>query len=305
MFMAVIVAWHLTKKFKDLVAVDDVSLEIEEGECFGLLGPNGAGKTSLIRMIIAISPPTGGNIWVQGKDLKMYPRQVKAILGVVPQIDNLDEDLTVLQNLTTFARYFAIPRDEAHRRSLELLRFFKLEEKHHSRIRELSGGMKRLLLLARGLINQPEIMILDEPTIGLDPQTKHLVWQKLGELKAQGVTQLLCTQNMDEAAVLCDRVTVMHLGKILAQDSPQALLARYVGDEVLGIEVNSGNRGEIIEELTAGGFNFVDVGDTIQVFHVSRDELARGLKNLPERLIQRPTTLEDVFFRLTGRTLAE
>ena len=235
----------------------------------------------------------------------MYPRQVKAILGVVPQIDNLDEDLTVLQNLTTFARYFAIPRDEAHRRSLELLRFFKLEEKHHSRIRELSGGMKRLLLLARGLINQPEIMILDEPTIGLDPQTKHLVWQKLGELKAQGVTQLLCTQNMEEAAVLCDRVTVMHLGKILVQDSPQALLARYVGDEVLGIEVNSGNRGEIIEELTAGGFNFVDVGDTIQVFHVSRDELARGLKNLPERLIQRPTTLEDVFFRLTGRTLAE
>lgn len=303
--MAVIVARHLTKKFKDLVAVDDVSLEIEEGECFGLLGPNGAGKTSLIRMIIAISPPTGGNIWVQGKDLKMYPRQVKAILGVVPQIDNLDEDLTVLQNLTTFARYFAIPRDEAHRRSLELLRFFKLEEKHHSRIRELSGGMKRLLLLARGLINQPEIMILDEPTIGLDPQTKHLVWQKLGELKAQGVTQLLCTQNMEEAAVLCDRVTVMHLGKILVQDSPQALLARYVGDEVLGIEVNSGNRGEIIEELTAGGFNFVDVGDTIQVFHVSRDELARGLKNLPERLIQRPTTLEDVFFRLTGRTLAE
>ena len=305
MSMAVIVAWHLTKKFKDLVAVDDVSLEIEEGECFGLLGPNGAGKTSLIRMIIAISPPTRGNIWVQGKDLKVYPRQVKAILGVVPQIDNLDEDLTVLQNLTTFARYFAIPRDEAHRRSLELLRFFKLEEKHHSRIRELSGGMKRLLLLARGLINQPEIMILDEPTIGLDPQTKHLVWQKLGELKAQGVTQLLCTQNMEEAAVLCDRVTVMHLGKILVQDSPQALLARYVGDEVLGIEVNSGNRGEIIEELTSGGFEFVDVGDTIQVFHVSRDELARGLKNLPERLIQRPTTLEDVFFRLTGRTLAE
>jgi len=303
--MAVIVARHLTKKFKDLVAVDDVSLEIEEGECFGLLGPNGAGKTSLIRMIIAISPPTRGNIWVQGKDLKMYPRQVKAILGVVPQIDNLDEDLTALQNLTTFARYFAIPKDEAYRRSLELLRFFKLEEKHHSRIRELSGGMKRLLLLARGLINQPEIMILDEPTIGLDPQTKHLVWQKLGELKAQGVTQLLCTQNMEEAAVLCDRVTVMHLGKILVQDSPQALLARYVGDEVLGIEVNSGNRGEIIEELTSGGFNFVDVGDTIQVFHVSRDELAKGLKNLPERLIQRPTTLEDVFFRLTGRTLAE
>lgn len=303
--MAIIVTRHLTKKFKDLVAVDDVNLEIEEGECFGLLGPNGAGKTSLIRMITAVSPPTEGNIWVMGKDLKVYPRQVKAILGVVPQIDNLDEDLTVLQNLTTFARYFAIPKDEAYRRSLELLKLFQLESKHHSRLRELSGGMKRLLLLARGLINRPEIMILDEPTIGLDPQTKHLVWQKLGELKAQGVTQLLCTQNMEEAATLCDRVTVMHQGKLVAQGSPQSLLARYVGDEVLGIEVNSGNRDKIIEELTSGGFNFVDVGDMIQVFQVSRDELTRKLGNYAERLRQRPATLEDVFFRLTGKALVE
>lgn len=303
--MAIIVTQHVTKKFKDLVAVDDVSLAVEEGECFGLLGPNGAGKTSLIRMIIAISPPTEGDIWVQGKDLKVYPRQVKAILGVVPQMDNLDEDLTVLQNLTTFARYFAIPKDEAYRRSLELLRLFQLEEKHHSRIRELSGGMKRLLLIARGLINRPEIMVLDEPTVGLDPQTKHLVWQKLGELKAQGITQLLCTQNMEEAATLCDRVIVMHRGKILDQDTPRALIARYVGDEVLGIEVNLGNREQVIRELTGFGCDFVDVGDVIRVFQVSRNELTSRLPDLPGRLIERSATLEDVFFRLTGSKLEE
>ena len=301
--MPVIVAQHLTKKFKDLVAVDDANLEIDKGECFGLLGPNGAGKTSLIRMIIAISPPSEGDIWVQGKNIKQYPRQVKAVLGVVPQVDNLDEDLTVLQNLTTFARYFAIPRDEAYRRSLELLKFFQLEGKHNSRIRELSGGMKRLLLLARGLINQPEIIVLDEPTVGLDPQTKHMVWQKLGELKAQGTTQLLCTQNMEEAATLCDRVIVMHQGRILTQDTPRALLTRYVGNEVLGIEVNPENRNMIIEELTGNGFDFIDMGDVIQVFHVTRDELVRRMVDLPDRLIERPATLEDVFFRLTGQTL--
>ena len=303
--MAIILTQNLTKKFKGLLAVDDVNLEIEEGECFGLLGPNGAGKTSLIRMIIAVSPPTEGNIWVLDKDLAVYPRQVKAILGVVPQLDNLDDDLRVFQNLTTFARYFAIPKKEAYRRSTELLRLFQLEDKHNSRIRELSGGMKRRLLLARGLINQPKIIILDEPTIGLDPQARHLVWQKLGELKAQGITQLICTQNMEEAATICDRVAIMHQGRILTQDSPQALVSRYVGDEVLEIEANSRNRGKIIEELASCGLDFVDMGDTIQVCHVSRDELAECLGSFPDGLRQRPATLEDVFFRLTGRTLAE
>lgn len=303
--MAIIETKLLTKRFKDLVAVNEVDLEIEEGECFGLLGPNGSGKTTLIRMIIAVSPPTAGDIWVLGKDLKLHARQTKAILGVVPQVDNLDEDLTVIQNLTTFARYFAIPKDEAKRRSLDVLRLFQLEEKHDSKINELSGGMKRRLLLARGLINQPKILILDEATTGLDPQAKHLVWQKLAELKAQGVTQLLCTQNMEEAATLCDRVAIMHLGKILSQDSPQALVSKYAGDEVLGIEVNSENRDKIIEELTSCRLDFVDVGDVIQVFHTTKDELTRALVNVPERLRQRPATLEDVFFKLTGRTLIE
>ena len=303
--MAVIETRNLTKKFKELVAVDGVNLEIEEGECFGLLGPNGSGKTTLIRMITAVSPPTGGGIRVLGKDLKSHSRQTKAALGVVPQIDNLDDDLTVLQNLTTFARYFAIPTDEAKRRSLEILELFQLEEKRDSHLRELSGGMKRRLLLARGLINQPRIFILDEPTVGLDPQAKHLVWRKLFDLKSQGVTQLLCTQNMEEAATLCDRVAIMHLGKIVSQDSPRALISSYVGDEVLEIAFDFEDRVKIIEGLTASQIDFVDAGNIIQVFHTSRDDLAGVLADLPARLRQRTATLEDVFFGLTGRALIE
>ena len=282
-----------------------MNLEIEEGECFGLLGPNGSGKTTLIRMITAVSPPTGGEIRVLGKDLKSHSRQTKAALGVVPQIDNLDDDLTVLQNLTTFARYFAIPTDEAKRRSLEILELFQLEEKRDSHLRELSGGMKRRLLLARGLINQPRIFILDEPTVGLDPQAKHLVWRKLFDLKSQGVTQLLCTQNMEEAATLCDRVAIMHLGKIVSQDSPRALISSYVGDEVLEIAFDFEDRVKIIEGLTASQIDFVDAGNIIQVFHTSRDDLAGVLADLPARLRQRTATLEDVFFGLTGRALIE
>lgn len=303
--MSIIETRNLTKKFKDLVAVNKVDLEIEEGECFGLLGPNGSGKTTLIRMITAVSPPNEGSIRVMGMDLKSHSRQVKALLGVVPQIDNLDDDLTVFQNMTTFARYFAIPRDESKRRSQEILSFFHLEEKLNSKMRELSGGMKRRLLLARGLINQPEILILDEPTVGLDPQAKHLVWQKLVELKKQGVTQLICTQNMEEAAALCDRVAVMSLGKIITLDSPAALVSRYVGEEVLEVEVGTSNRDAVIEKLAAGRLDYTDAGTVIQVFHSERDRLEGILGNLAGRIRQRPATLEDVFFALTGRMLLE
>lgn len=300
--MAIIKTINLTKKFKELVAVDNISLEIEEGECFGLLGPNGAGKTSLIRMITAVSPPTNGDIWVMGKNLTKFPGAVKTTLGVVPQIDNLDPDLTVLQNLITFARYFAIAKNEAYHRSREVLRLFQLEDKQNSRIKELSGGMKRRLLLARGLINHPQIMILDEPTIGLDPQAKHLVWQKLKELKSQGVTQLLCTQNMEEAALLCDRVAIIHLGRILIADTPQELIVRYVGNKIWEIELTSGERNKVIKELTSHRLEFEETGSTIQVFHLE-GKLAGRLMNFPGR--PRPATLEDVFFRLTGRSLAE
>ncbi len=303
--MAIIKIKNLTKKFKNLLAVDSVNLEIEKGECFGLLGPNGAGKTTLIRMITAVSPPTKGDIWIQGNDLANHSRQVKAILGVVPQLDNLDEDLTVLQNLLTFARYFDIPKNEARRRSREVLSLFELQNKRHSRIRELSGGMKRRLLLARGLINMPEILVLDEPTIGLDPQGKYLVWHKLTELKSQGVTQLLCTQNMEEATVLCNRVAIMHQGKILSLDTPQKLISRYVGNEVWEIDADLEERDKTTKELKRRGLDFEDVRGKIHVFHIEAEESISGLVSSLGRLKRRSATLEDVFFRLTGRSLVE
>ena len=303
--MVIIKINSLTKKFKDLVAVDDVNLEIEEGECFGLLGPNGAGKTSLIRMITAVSPPTSGDIWVLGGDLRTHSRQVKAALGVVPQMDNLDPDLTVLQNLMTFARYFNIPKGEARRRSMEVLTLFQLEDRCDSQIRELSGGMRRRLLIARGLINMPKIIVLDEPTIGLDPQAKYLVWHKLTELKSQGVTQLLPTQNMEEASTLCDRVAIMHQGKVLTVDAPEKLVSSYFGDEIWEIEVMAEERDKVVNALESRGLEYESVGAKIHVFHVETDESITGLVGSVEALRRRPATLEDVFFKLTGRSLTE
>ena len=303
--MAIIETRNLSKRFKDLLAVDDVNLGIEEGECFGLLGPNGAGKTSLVRMITAVSPPLSGEIMVDGLDVAARPRDVKAILGIVPQIDNLDQDLTVIQNLTTFARYFGIGRREAEERSHGLLRRFRLEEKTDSRIKELSGGMKRTLLIARGLINRPRIAILDEPTVGLDPQARRLVWRQLREMREEGITQLLCTQNMEEAAVLCDRVAVMHLGRLLAIDAPEALVAAHVGEEVLEITVHSGNRERVAGELAASGVGYVDLGDSLQVAADDGEKLPAALRGRSGGVKRRPATLEDVFFRLTGMTLED
>lgn len=303
--MLAIKTHNLSKRFKDLLAVDDVNLEVEEGECFGLLGPNGAGKTSLIRMITAVSPPTRGDMQVLGNDLKTHSRHAKAIMGVVPQLDNLDPDLKVLQNLTTFARYFNIPKNETRRRSMEVLSLFELENKSNSQIKELSGGMKRRLLLARGLINTPKILVLDEPTIGLDPQAKYLVWHKLTELRSQGVTQLLCTQNMEEAAVLCGRVAIMHQGRILSVGTPKSLISRHVGEKVWEIEINGGERDKTVKNLESHGLDFEEVGDKIHVFNIATDQMPMGLVNFAERVRERPATLEDVFFRLTGRSLAE
>ncbi len=297
--MSIIKTSHLTKKFKKLVAVENVDLEIEPGECFGLLGPNGAGKTTLIRMITAVSPPTAGDIWVDGLDIKRHPREIKARLGVVPQVDNLDEDLNVIQNLRTFARYFAIPAGEANRRSLEILKSIQLEDRMKSKIDELSGGMKRRLLIGRGLINNPKILILDEPSIGLDPQAKHMVWRKLKELKAQGVTQLLCTQNMEEAAFLCKRVAVMHQGRIIVIGSPPELVSRYIGERIWEIEFESEARDKLVAELNRRKLEFEEAADVVYIFHFADDQL----DGLPGRT--RPATLEDVFFKLTGRSLLE
>jgi lipooligosaccharide transport system ATP-binding protein len=297
--MVIIKTSGLTKQFKDLVAVNDVNLEIEAGECFGLLGPNGAGKTSLIRMITAVSPPTRGDIQVAGLDLRRYPREVKAILGVVPQVDNLDSDLNVIQNLMTFARYFDIPGDVARSRAGEILKSMALQEKRTSKINELSGGMKRRLLIGRGLINNPRILILDEPSIGLDPQARHMVWQRLRELTTRGITQLLCTQNMDEAAALCRRVAVMHQGRIIAADTPRGLVDRYVGGHVWEVWTDTIDREQFLKELERRRLEFEVVDNQIQVFHLD-DESSRGLPGTA-----RPATLEDVFFRLAGRSLVE
>ncbi len=303
--MSIIETKDLTKKFRDLVAVDHVSLTIEAGECFGLLGPNGAGKTSLIRMIIGVSPPNEGTIRVLGGDPSDSDGRVRAALGVAPQLDNLDPDLTVLQNLTTFARYFDIPRAEARRRAEEVLTLFELTGKSKSQIRELSGGMKRRLILARSLINRPKVLVFDEPTIGLDPQARHLVWDKLQELRSQGTTELLCTQNMDEAEVLCDRMAIMHQGKILSVGSTNELVKRYVGSEVWEAEIPSGDGDRVTSELKRAGFDFESYGRKVHIFRLE-DKTAGGsaIAGLTG-LVRRPATLEDVFFRLTGRSLAE
>ena len=303
--MTAIETKNLTKRYKDLLAVDDLNLEVKEGECFGLLGPNGAGKTSLIRMITGVSPATHGDIWVQGNNLKTHARQVKAILGVVPQLDNLDPDLTVFQNLMTFARYFDVPKSEAHRRSTEILALFALDNKRDSKIDELSGGMKRRLLIARGLINNPKILILDEPTIGLDPQAKYLVWHQLNVLKSQGVTNFLCTQNMEEASALCDRVAIMHQGKILSLDTPQALITNHVGTEVWEFELTPEKKSKSITELKNQEFDFEDAGDRLRVFHADTSELIKHLVEFSKSSNHRLTNLEDVFLRLTGRSLIE
>lgn len=296
---------NLTKKFKDLVAVAHVSLGIERGECFGLLGPNGAGKTSVIRMITAVSPPTDGEIWVLGEDLKARARKVKAVLGVVPQHDNLDPDLSVFQNLITFARYFDIPGKEARRRSIEVLELVQLGDRRDSRVEELSGGMRRRLLIARALINAPKLIVLDEPTVGLDPQAKYLVWHKLKELKSLGVTQLLSTQNMEEATALCDRVAIMHQGKVLDVAAPEALISKYVGRRIWEIEVEPEQKVETLQRLKDSGLELEEVGDAIHIFHAESDESIRSLVGSLKGFRRRAGTLEDVFLKLTGRSLAE
>ncbi len=302
--MSAIEARNLTKKFKDITAVSEVNLQVNEGECYGLLGPNGAGKTTLIRMVTAVSPPTAGEIYVFGNNLKTHSRQIKAILGVVPQVDNLDPDLTVIQNLVTFARYFDIPKKEARKRSLEVLKFFQLDERSHSHIRELSGGMRRRLLIARGLINSPKILVLDEPTIGLDPQAKYLVWDKLVELKALGVTQLLCTQNMEEADFLCDRVAIMHQGRIIENDTPRALLRKHIGNNVWEVELDPTTKNSVIRMLEEKGLRPEMAGNRMYLFKEEDLAAMEGLIS-PKQVRGRPPTLEDVFFKLTGRYLTE
>jgi len=295
----------LVKRFGSLTAVAGVDLDVEERECFGLLGPNGAGKTSMIRVITAVSPATGGKAWVDGRDVAEWPREAKAVIGVVPQWENLDPDLTVAQNLVTFARYFDIPRREAQARAEELLKLMQLQEKRNAQVDTLSGGMKRRLLVARALINQPKVLILDEPTVGLDPQAKHLVWQKLRSLKEAGVTQLLCTQNMDEAERLCDRVAIMNQGKFIAQGTPAGLIAQYGGKRIVEARPRPEHKERLVAALKQRGLDFQEVEDTFYIFQADGDVLDENLVASLDRFAHHVPTLEDVFLRLTGRSLGE
>lgn len=304
----VIEARGLTKRYGDFVAVDNVDFTVEQQECFGFLGPNGAGKTTTMKMIYCASPVTSGVLMVAGMDVRRSPRRIKAIIGVVPQEDNLDPDLSVLQNLLVYARYFDLPGKVARRRAMEALELMQLQDRASSDIQELSGGMKRRLIVARALINQPRILILDEPTTGLDPQARHLVWQKLRYLKGQGVTMVLTTHYMEEAAHLCDRLVIMNEGTILTLGRPEELVQREVGRDVLELRLAEAEKSRALDQLRRLGLPVEDAGDSLYVF--GRD--GRSLENVPRDLdaridsyLYRRATLEDVFLKLAGRELRE
>ncbi|MBI2114442.1 MAG: ATP-binding cassette domain-containing protein [candidate division NC10 bacterium] len=299
-------ASRLTKRFGDRVAVDGVDFDVEVGECFGLLGPNGAGKTTTVRMIHAFTPITAGDLVVLGLRVDDEPVAVKRRLGVVPQEENLDPDLTPWENLMVFARYFDIPRAEARRRAADLLEFVGLTSRAASPLDELSGGMKRRLLIARALLNQPELLILDEPTTGLDPQARHLVWQRLRALKAQGVTQVLTTHYMDEAAQLCDRVALMDAGRILRQGRPADLIRAEVGEEVIEIRGDEALHRAAVAALDGKSLRWERAGDTLYCYCADGRELLPALSTLkPAHLLHRPASLEDLFLKVAGRSLQE
>lgn len=301
--MPVIVARDLVKKYKDIVAVDGISFSIEEGEMFGFLGPNGAGKTTTMRMIQCVSPVTSGSLEIFGMDAMSHAREIKSLIGVVPQENNLDMDFTVYENLVVFSRYFDIPRDEAEKRANELLEFVHLGEKKDTMTEELSGGMKRRLILARALINRPRMLILDEPTVGLDPQARHMIWDKLRTLKKQGVTVVLTSHYLDEIEKLCDRLVVMDYGKILVEGSPSQVIKEYVGSGI--VEAEKGP--ELIECLKRKEANYDVIGELVHIYTDNPKQIAEYLtmECSISKLSARPATLEDVFLKLTGRRLRE
>ena len=302
----VIVAKNLTKKFGDLTAVDGISFEIHEGECFGFLGPNGAGKTTTIRMIHCVSPITSGMVTVLGKPSHIDNREIKLITGVIPQEINLDPDLTVYENLMIFAKFFDIPHAESKKRVNELINFVELESKRNSKIDELSTGMKRRLLVARALINKPKLIISDEPTTGLDPQARHLIWQRLRSLKSLGTTLILTTQYMEEAEQLCDHLVIMHQGRILKEGSPRMLVQEEIGNEVIELRITEEEDENIIARMAGVSYGHERVGDTLYLYCRDGHEVMKKIVelNLPN-VLNRPATLEDVFLKLTGRSLIE
>jgi lipooligosaccharide transport system ATP-binding protein len=299
----------LTKRFGSLVAVDGIDFTVERGEVFGFLGPNGAGKTTAMRMIACVSPITDGELRVLGMNPVTDGPAIRARLGVVPQDDNLDTELTVWDNLIIYGRYFGLPMAEIRERAAELLHFARLDDRRTSRVDPLSGGMKRRLIIARSLINRPELVLLDEPTTGLDPQARHLLWERLYRLKREGVTLVLTTHYMDEAEQLCDRLFIMDGGRIVAEGSPRQLIERYCTREVVELRFALPEQQEAaLPRLEAVGDRLEPLGDRVLVYTSHGDEaLARisGDGVQPDSVLVRRSTLEDVFLTLTGRTLDE
>jgi len=302
----IVAAKDLVKKYGELTAVDGISFEIREGECFGFLGPNGAGKTSTIKMIHCVSPLTSGTLIVNGLPAHINNRALKMITGVVPQEITLDTGLTVYENLIVFANFFDIPKREAKTRIADLLKFVELEHKRKSKIDELSTGMKRRLLIAKALLNHPKLIVADEPTTGLDPQAKHLIWQRLRQLKNQGATLILTTQYMEEAQQLCDRVVIMHRGKILREGVPSKLVEDEIGREVVEIRIPKEEDEKIMSHLLPFSCGHERVGDTLYFYCQDGQHLMKKLIELNmHNYLNRPASLEDVFLKLTGRGLIE
>ncbi|HEX9856000.1 MAG TPA: ABC transporter ATP-binding protein [Acidimicrobiia bacterium] len=303
-----VAARNLTKRFADFVAVDGIDFEVRMGEAFGFLGPNGAGKSSTMRMIGAVSPVTSGELTVLGLDPDRDGAAIRARLGVVPQEDNLDTELPVAANLMIYGRYFDLPRSVIRERIRELLAFAQLEDRGDSKVSSLSGGMKRRLTIARSLINKPDLLLLDEPTTGLDPQARHLLWDRLYRLKQDGVTLIITTHYMDEAEQLCDRLVVMDKGKIVAEGSPRQLIEKYSPREVVELRFPVGTQDGALEQLDGVAKRIEMLPDRLLLYTDDADATtaevhARGLA--PETIVARRSSLEDVFLRLTGRSLVE
>jgi lipooligosaccharide transport system ATP-binding protein len=298
----------LSKRFGSLTAVDAIDFDVAPGEAFGFLGPNGAGKTSTMRMIGCVSPRSAGELTVLGMDPETHGPRIRARLGVVPQEDTLDQELTVFENLLIYGRYFDVSYRETRRRAGELLEFVQLNERRDDLVEKLSGGMKRRLTIARSLINEPDLALLDEPTTGLDPQARHLVWERLYRLKQKGTTLVLTTHYMDEAEQLCDRLVVMDKAKIVAEGSPRSLIERYSTREVLELRFPVGVQETLDGQLDGLGDRVEQLPDRVLVYTSDGEAAAvaaheRGLR--PETVLVRRSSLEDVFLRLTGRTLVE
>jgi len=301
---SIIEAHELRKVFGPFVAVDDITFEVRPGECFGLLGPNGAGKTSTIRMLYGFSPVSAGELRLFGLDVRAELRRIKQRTGICQQEDNLDPDLTVRQNMTVYARYFNLADSQAAERIDRLLAFVQLDRRQQTPIQQLSGGMKRRLMLARALLNEPELLILDEPTTGLDPQSRQQIWQRLDELRRQGMTILLTTHYMEEAAQLCDRLVILDNGRILVEGTPASLVAQHAGRELLEVRQPDA---AVREWLVAAGVALEDLGYRLVIAGEGVRELREALHSrFPALAVDlRMGNLEDVFLKLTGRDLRE